>query len=163
MYIYLQAVIIDITIIILNARLQVAMQEKSSSSSLFSLFLCNRKRHSPLPLGFLIARTTILPPEYRPEDKHHEINPGDHHPLAPRDVDFPLPLLPLVADLQKPLRVIRNHTIEFLFDAPFHHVLLIDRPHVKRPPLRLRVADEAGSDERQHEGLLQHVEGDIGN
>ena len=140
------------------------MQERSQSSSLGSLLiLCLRKRQGPLPLGFFIARTTILPPEDRPEDKHHEINPSDHHPLAPRDVDFPLPLLPLVTHLQKPLRVVRNHTIEFLFDAPFHYILLVDRPHVQRPPLRLRIADEAGSEERQYEGLLQHIEGDVGN
>lgn len=146
-----------------NAKPQVAMQEKSSSSSMLPLLFCTRKRQGSLPRGILFIRTAILPPEYRPENKHHEIDPSDHHPLAPRDVDFPFPLLPLVTDLEKPLRVVRDHAIEILVDAPFHQVFFIDRPHVQRPALRFRVADEACSEERQHEGLLEHVERDVRN
>lgn len=145
-------------------KLRVAMQAKETTSlSPVSLFLFPEKRHRPLPRGCFLARTAILPPEYRPKDEDHEIDPGDHHPLAPRDVDFPLPLLPLVADLQEPLRVVRNHTVEFLFDTPLHHVLLVDRPHVQRPPFRFDLPDEARAEVRQYEGLLQHVEGNVGN
>ena len=78
-------------------------------------------------------------------------------------VNFPLPLLHLVADLQEPLRVVGNHGVEFLLDAPPHHIWLVDRPHVQRPPFRSRIADETWSKDRHHERLCQHVEGYIGD
>lgn len=105
----------------------------------------------------------MLPPEQRPKDKHHKVGPSNQHPLTQRDLDVPLPLLPLVADFQEALRVVRNHTVKLVFDAPFHHGLLVDRPDVHRPPLRFHIADEACSEEWQHERLLQHVEGDVGD
>ena len=140
-------------------------EKTTSSSSVSSPFLfLTEERHLPLPPGrFVTRRTAVLPPEDRAEDEHHEIDPGDHHPLAPRDADLPLPLLPLVADLQEPLRVVRDDAIEALVDAPPHHVQLVDRPRVQRPPSRPDLAHEARAEVRQHEGLLQHVEGDVGD
>lgn len=126
----------------------------TSSSSLSSLLLCTRERHRPLRRGFSLMRPTIFPPKYRPKDKHHEIDPGDRHPLTPRDTDFPLSLLPLVTDLQEVLWVIRNHTIDFLVYAPSHHGWFVDRPHVQRPAFRFHIANKACSKERQHKGLL---------
>ena len=139
---------------------------RSLSWSRYSSLIFTRKRHRSLPRfarGFFLARNTVLPPKYRPKDKHHKIDPGDHHPLAPRDVDLPLSLLPLVTDLQESLWVIRNHTVEFPFYTPFHHGFLVDRPYEQWPPFRFHIANEARSKTRYHEGLLQHIEGNVRN
>ena len=122
------------------------------------LLSTTRKRHRSFPRALLLARTAVLPPKDGPKDEHHEVDPRDPHPLAPRDVQAPLALLPLVADLQEPLRVVRNHAVEFPFDGPLHHGFLVDGPHVQRSPFCFGVADEACAEEGQHERLLQHVE-----
>ena len=127
------------------------------------MLLFARKRRCSFLRAVPLVRTAVLPPEYRAEDEHHEVDPGDAHQLAPRHVKVPLPSLPLVADLQEPLRVVGDHAVESLLDAPFHHVWLVDRPHVQRSPFCLGVADEAGAEEGQHERLLEDVEGDVGD
>ena len=123
-----------------------------------------RRRDRPFRRDLFLARSTVLPPKYCAKDEHHEVDPSDHHPLAKRDVDAPpLPSLPLVTNLQELLRIVRDDPVEFLLDAPPHHVRLVDRPHVQRAPLGFGVADEARAEDGEHEGLLQHVEGDVGD
>ena len=131
--------------------------------SLSPFLLSAGKRHRSFRRVLFLARTAILPPKYRPKDNDHEIDPGDPHPLAPRDFNVPLPLLPLVADLQEPLRVVGNHTVESLLYAPLHHVFFIDRPDIQRSSFRFGIADETCSEEWQHERLCKHVEGDVGD
>ena len=119
--------------------------KKPPSWSSFSLRTC---RDRCLPQLLCLARPSVLPPKNCAKNEYHEMDPGNHHPLAPGDVDFPLSLLPLVADLQKQLRIVRKHPIELLVYAPSHHVRLVDRPHVYRPPFRFHVTNEACAKDR---------------
>ena len=151
---------------------KIAMQaihpRRPSSLSLlgFPLLFAAGQRDRPFrrDLSFCLARSVVLPPEDGAEDEHHEIDPGDHHPLAQGDVDAPPPSLPLVTDVEEELRVVRDDAVEFPLDTPPHHLRLVDRPHVQRSALfGLGVADEARPEDGQHEGFLQHVEGDVGD
>ena len=138
-----------------QARRHASQNHRRRPSSFICLLPSAGKRQRPLLRGFSLGRgTTVLPPEDRPKNEHQEVDPDDHHPLAPRDVDLPLSLLPLVAHLQEPLGVVGNHTIEFLAYTPPHHVLLVDRPHVQRPSFRFHIANKACSKEWHDEGLL---------
>ena len=122
-----------------------------------------RQRDRPLrsrDLSILTRRAPVLPPENHTEDKHHEIDPSYHQPLTERDIGSSPPPLPVPADVQKQLRIVRDDAVEFPSQTPTHHLGLIDRPHVQRTALGFGVADEAGPEDGQHEGLLEHVEGD---
>ena len=127
------------------------------------LLLPAGKRHRSFRRLLFLARPAILPPKYCPKDDDHEIDPGDTHPLAPRDLNVPFPLLPLVADLQETHRVVGNHAVESLLYTPLHNVFFVDRPDVQRSPFRFHIADETRSKERQHERLCKHVEGYVGD
>ena len=127
------------------------------------LLLSAGQRHSSFRRLLFLARTTIFPPKYRPKDDDHQIDPGNAHPLAPRNLNVPLALLPLVTDLQELLWIIGNHSVESLLDAPLHHVFFVNRPDVQRPSFRFRIADETCSEKRQHERLCKHIEGYVGD
>ena len=89
--------------------------------------------------------------------------PANTRPLARTDLNPPLPILPILTNLQQPLRVIGNHAIESLPNTPLHHILIVDRPRIERTALGAAFANEAGPDARTDEGALEHVERDIGD
>lgn len=70
-------------------------------------------------------------------------------------------LLPVVADLEKPLGVVGTYAIEAFSDGPSHFVFIVDCPCVYRPAPLSRVFDETCSKIWNHKSLLQHVERDV--
>ena len=89
--------------------------------------------------------------------------PTDACPLARADLDSSIPILPALTDLQQPFRIVGDHAVKTLPDAPLHHVHIVDRPGIERAVLGSAFADEAGSDAGADERALQHVEGDVGD
>ena len=108
------------------------------------------------------ASEWIFPSEYGPEKQHHQVQPQEQEHLFKWYGNRPFTVLPFVAYFQKLFRIVRNHPIQLLLDAPPHHVLFIDCPTEDRPSQGPRVAQEFGSN-RPHEHSLNHVEGDVGD
>ena len=131
--------------------------------ALLPLFSFMGRRYRLFLRLVFLSRTAVFPPEDRAEDEDHEINPSDQHPLTPRDVNLSLSSLPLVANFQEALRVVRDHAVEFPLDTPLHHGLVVDRPHVQWSSFRFGVAHETSAEVWGHECLLQHVEGHVGD
>ena len=66
-------------------------------------------------------------------------------------------MFPLVANLQKPFRIIRDDAIHALLDAPPHVIVIVDRPDEERAAGSFGIADEARST-RAEEGDFQDIE-----
>ena len=66
-------------------------------------------------------------------------------------------MFPLLADFEKPLRVIRDDAVRTMLDAPAHVIVIIHRPEEERAASSFGVADEPRST-RAKEGQYEHVE-----
>ena len=104
----------------------------------------------------------MLPPKDGAKDKDHELGPGGHHPVLAGDVKLAVALLPFVADVQEPLRIIGADAVQSCLNRPAHLVRIVDRPGVDRPAVAVGVVDEPRAEVRHPERVLQHVEGDVG-
>lgn len=112
-------------------------------------------------LALLPFQAPVPPPKDHREDNYHQIQPDDRHPLPALNRNLLLPVLPLVAHVQKPLRIVRDDAVGFLRDAPPHHALAVDSPEIDGPPGGLDVAQQAPAAGAE-DALLQDVEGDVG-
>lgn len=102
------------------------------------------------------------PPEEEMEYVYQEIDPENRQPLVSIKGNLSVPLLPFIAKLQEPFRVICNNAIDLVLDTPGHASDLIDRPNVERAPGSSDVSSKARPG-RAEECFLKHVEGDIWN
>ena len=123
----------------------------------------------PLPLGLhphryraLPVLPSVPPPENSPKHKHHDVDPQNLKPKLPTNRDFAVSVLPVIAHLHEPLRIVRDDSVRLARDAPFHERFFVDGPHDDGATEGAGVAQELGADEGGHEGLLEQVEGDVG-
>lgn len=140
----------------------------SSGSFFFPMLGYERKpknsslRFCPCPFINNALSKRILPSKHHPKNNHHHMQPQNQKKLLPSNLDLPLSLFPLVADLKKPFRIIGDHAVQVAFDAPPHHGILVDGPGQNGPARGFGVAEEFVAD-GPHEDFLEDVEGDVGD
>lgn len=118
-----------------------------------------RYPHRPFTLTL---QPPILPPKDPRKQQHHNIQPNNLEPQSPPDPDLPIPMLPRIAYLQEPLRIVCDHAVCASGYTPFHQGLVVDSPHEYRTAEGFGVTEEFGADDWGHDGFLKEVEGDVG-
>lgn len=141
-----------------------AIQTKKPTQNLPSID--HRKRLQFLAFSpFFVSNATakwVLPSKDGAKNHHHHIQPQNQQQFFPPNLDLSLTLFPFVAHFQESFRIVGNHPVKLVLDAPPHHVVLINCP-AYHGPTQLFCILHGSCPERPNENLLKYIEGNVWN